>query len=169
MLVGNLACHTNGAVHLFRSCKSLRLQEEIGKGHQDKEAKVGEQRHQVPQTCRKQTHTVRVGWMQKLYIIDRQRYIECEKVTVFMANRLSQRGFFILLSAFPLILLCSCQARCQHMVHLPKAFLQIMSSNAPWWLLQHPTALSTKLVFNTDSVDCLHDCRSKLKCVDIKN
>lgn len=28
--------------HLFRSCKSLRLQEEIGKGHQDKETKVGE-------------------------------------------------------------------------------------------------------------------------------
>lgn len=44
----NLQQIYNIYIYLFRSCKALRLQEEISKGHQDKKTKVGEQRHKVP-------------------------------------------------------------------------------------------------------------------------
>lgn len=49
--------------YLFRAGKSLRLQEEIGERHEDEEAQVGEQRDEVPQTCR-ETNTARVKSIQ---------------------------------------------------------------------------------------------------------
>lgn len=38
-------------LYLFRAGESLGLQEEVGERHEDEETQVGEERHEVPQTC----------------------------------------------------------------------------------------------------------------------
>lgn len=45
-------CFSQDALYLFRAGESLRLQEEICERHEDEETQVGEERDEVPQTCR---------------------------------------------------------------------------------------------------------------------
>lgn len=77
--------------HLLQASETFRLQEEKGEGHQHKQAKVGEERSEVPQTCRGDTRRRRVRLRRAAWRWPRrsQRHIAPAKQNVTLESRLT--------------------------------------------------------------------------------
>lgn len=77
--------------HLLQASETFRLQEEKGEGHQHKQAKVGEERSQVPQTCRGDTRRRRVRLRRagRRWPRRSQRHIAPAKQIVTLESRLT--------------------------------------------------------------------------------